>query len=78
MTTEDQLRKYSRCLEALVLMYSGGGNETTSLLNIVSDNVSLEVKLQTAITLSKFKLQDEDNVQLLRNFRNIISSESLI
>lgn len=73
MASKKQLKEYSQYLEALVLLYSTGEDNMASIVNILSDNVSFEVKLQTAKALSKLKTKG-DFVDILKSYRNHFSS----
>jgi|GEM_PF-5274128 len=74
MASKKQLKEYARNLEALLLVNSEALGNTASLVNLLSDNVSLEVKLQTVKTLVRVKLTADD-IGELRNYRRSLSSQ---
>ena len=74
MASKKQLKEYARNLEALLLVNSEVLGNTASLVNILSDNVSLEVKLQTVKTLVRVKLTADD-IGELRNYRRSLSRQ---
>ncbi|KUY20851.1 hypothetical protein BAZ12_19565 [Elizabethkingia miricola] len=74
MASKKQLKEYARNLEALLLVNSETLGNTASLVNILSDNVSLEVKLQTVKTLARVKLTEED-IGVLRTYRRSLSNQ---
>ncbi|MDV3490989.1 hypothetical protein CMU55_19140 [Elizabethkingia anophelis] len=74
MASKKQLKEYARNLEALLLVNSEALGNTASLVNLLSDNVSLEVKLQTVKALVRVKLTADD-IGELRNYRRSISSQ---
>lgn len=74
MASKKQLKEYARNLEALLLVNSEALGNTASLAILLSDNVSLEVKLQTVKALTRLKLTEEE-IGTLRLYRLSLSGQ---